>query len=46
MLSPGAPCYIYVTFTPTTKGSKSGSVTITDLTLFGTQIIRLSGTGN
>ena len=46
VLSPGAPCYIYVTFTPTTKGSKSGSVTITDLTLFGTQIIRLSGTGN
>ena len=46
VLSPGAPCYIYVTFTPTTKGSKSGTVTITDHTLFGTQFIWLSGTGN
>jgi hypothetical protein len=47
MLSPGGTCLIYVTFTPTTKGTKySGSVTITDLALIGTQTISLSGTGN
>jgi hypothetical protein len=47
MLSPGKTCLIYVTFTPTKKGAKySGSVTITDLTLFGKQTISLSGTGN
>ncbi len=46
VLSPGAPCYIYVTFMPTTKGSKSGTVTITDHTLFGLQFIWLSGAGN
>jgi hypothetical protein len=46
VLSPGAPCYIYVNFTPTSKGFKSGTVTIKDLTLFGTQYIWLSGTGN
>ena len=47
MLSPGGTCLIYVTFTPTTRGQKySGTVTITDLALIGTQIISLSGTGN
>jgi hypothetical protein len=47
MLSPGGTCLIYVTFAPTTKGSRySGSVTITDLALIGTQTISLSGTGN
>ncbi len=46
VLSPGAPCYIYVSFAPTSKGSKSGSVTITDLALFGKQTISLSGTGD
>jgi hypothetical protein len=36
-----------VTFTPTTKGARySGTVTITDHTLIGTQFISLSGTGN
>ena len=45
-LSPGGTCLIYVNFTPTSKGPKSGSVTITDLTLFGRQTISLSGTGN
>jgi len=46
-LSPGGTCAIYVTFTPTTKGAKySGSVTITDHTLSGTQTISLSGTGD
>jgi len=46
-LSAGGTCAIYVTFTPTTKGTTySGSVTIADLTLSGTQSISLSGTGN
>ncbi|HZW92194.1 MAG TPA: choice-of-anchor D domain-containing protein [Candidatus Eremiobacteraceae bacterium] len=46
-LSPGGTCLIYVNFTPTKKGTKySGSVTITDLTLFGKQTISLSGTGD
>jgi hypothetical protein len=47
VLAPGTPCSIYVTFTPTTKGARySGTVTITDHTLIGTQFISLSGTGN
>lgn len=46
MLSPGGTCLIYVSFKPTTRGSKSGSVTITDLTLKGKQSITLSGTGS
>jgi hypothetical protein len=47
LLSPGGTCLIYVNFTPTSKGTKySGSVTITDQTLFGKQTISLSGTGN
>jgi hypothetical protein len=47
VLSPGAPCYIYVNFTPTSKGTKySGSVTITDLTLSRKQTISLSGSGD
>jgi hypothetical protein len=47
LLSSGGTCLIYVTFTPTTKGTRySGSVTITDLALIGTQTISLSGTGN
>ncbi len=47
MLLPGGTCLIYVTFTPTTKGAKySGSLTITDLTLRGSQTISLSGTGD
>jgi hypothetical protein len=47
MLSPGGMCLMYVTFTPTVKGQRySGSVTIKDLALIGTQTISLSGTGN
>jgi hypothetical protein len=47
LLAPGGTCLIYVNFTPTTKGAKySGSVTITDQTLFGKQTISLSGTGD
>jgi large repetitive protein len=45
-LSPGAACSIYVTFTPTSKGPKTGSVIITDDTLFGAQAILLTGTGD
>jgi uncharacterized repeat protein (TIGR01451 family) len=45
-LSPQGSCEIYVTFTPTSKGLKTGVVTITDDTLISTQLILLSGTGD
>ena len=45
-LAPGAPCLIKVTFTPTSKGSKSGTVTVTDNALHGTSTAGLSGSGN
>ena len=44
-LAPGANCAIYVTFTPTSKGSKSGSVTITDNAHNSPQSVSLSGSG-
>ena len=45
-LAPGANCQIKVTFTPASKGSKSGAVTIGDNAFFSTSTINLSGTGN
>ncbi len=46
-LSPSASCTIYVTFTPELpKGSKSGSIKITDNALNSPQSISLSGTGD
>ena len=45
-LAPNATCVIYVTFKPTSKGQKSGSVTITDNALNSPQHISLSGNGN
>jgi YVTN family beta-propeller protein len=45
-LAPSAPCLIKVTFTPTSKGSKSGTVTVSDNALRGTSTASLSGTGN
>jgi hypothetical protein len=44
-LAKGANCAIYVTFTPTSKGSKSGSVTITDNAHNSPQSVSLSGSG-
>lgn len=44
-LNSGATCTIYVTFKPTSRGSKSGSVKITDNALSIQQFISLSGNG-
>ncbi len=44
-LAPKAICAIYVTFTPTAKGQKSGNVKITDNAQNSPQYISLSGTG-
>jgi hypothetical protein len=44
-LAPTASCTINVTFKPTTKGSRSGKVVITDNALLSPQVISLSGTG-
>jgi hypothetical protein len=44
-LTPGGNCLMKITFTPTTKGSKAGSVTIGDNALFSTLTISLSGNG-
>ena len=46
MLTPNAHCSILVTFKPTSKGSKSGTLTVTDNALHGTSTAGLSGTGN
>ena len=45
-LAPGANCAINVTFTPTTRGQKSGSVKITDNARNSPQYISLSGNGD
>ncbi|HZP07028.1 MAG TPA: choice-of-anchor D domain-containing protein [Terracidiphilus sp.] len=45
-LTAGASCMINVTFVPTTKGTRLGSVTIRDNALINQQIILLSGTGD
>jgi len=44
-LASGASCTIAVTFTPTTTGILSGTITVTDSASSGTQTIPLSGTG-
>jgi beta-propeller repeat-containing protein/ASPM-SPD-2-Hydin domain-containing protein len=41
----GANCAINVTFTPTAPGTRTGTVTITDLALDSPQMVSLSGTG-
>jgi len=46
VLNPSARCIFNVTFTPKSKGSLSGTVTITDNALISPQAIILSGTGN
>ncbi len=45
-LTPGGTCVMEVTFKPTSKGSKSGSVTITDNAKNSPQNMSLSGSGN
>jgi hypothetical protein len=45
-LAPGANCAINVTFTPTTRGQKNGSVKITDNARNNPQYISLSGDGD
>lgn len=44
-VAPGTSCQVQVTFTPTTVGSTSGSLTITDNASGGTQTVALSGSG-
>jgi hypothetical protein len=39
-------CNIYATFKPTSKGSKTGTVTITDNARQSTSTVSLSGTGD
>lgn len=46
VLAPSAHCAINVTFKPTSKGSKSGTLTVTDNALHGTSTVSLSGNGN
>jgi len=43
-LAPGSACTLSVTFTPTSTGTRNGSVTITDGA--GTHVVTLSGVGN
>jgi YVTN family beta-propeller protein len=45
-LAAGATCLMKITFTPTTKGSKTGSVTIGDNALVSTSTVSLSGNGD
>jgi hypothetical protein len=45
-VSPGANCTISVTFSPTSTGAKSGTVTINDSASPKPMIIELSGTGS
>ncbi len=44
-LAAGATCAVSVTFTPTTLGTRTGNLTITDSTSTSPQIVSLSGTG-
>jgi len=44
-VAPGANCAIKATFSPQTKGPKSGTVTIKDSASSKPQVIELTGTG-
>jgi hypothetical protein len=46
MMNPSASCILNVTFTPESKGSFVGKVTITDNAFFSPQVITLAGTGD
>jgi hypothetical protein len=39
-------CTITVTFTPTKKGTRKGSVTVTDNAYHNPQVIKLTGVGD
>jgi sugar lactone lactonase YvrE len=45
-LAASASCVINVTFTPTAKGARTGTLTIPDNALISPQLVGLSGTGN
>jgi beta-lactam-binding protein with PASTA domain len=44
-LNPQSSCYLYVTFSPTTTGALTGTLTITDSATGSPQTVALSGTG-
>ncbi len=44
-LAPGATCYIYVSFAPTTTGNITGTLTVNDNATGGPHALPLSGTG-
>jgi hypothetical protein len=44
-LAGGAECYIYVTFTPSASGTRTGTLSITDNASGSPQSVSLSGTG-
>jgi sugar lactone lactonase YvrE len=46
MMNPSASCTLNVTFTPESKGSFVGKVTITDNAFFSPQVITLAGKGD
>jgi hypothetical protein len=45
VLNPSASCLVYVAFTPTTTGTRTGSLVISDDAPGGSQTVTLSGTG-
>jgi len=44
-LTPSQSCTLVVTFTPSAKGRRFGTIAIADNTLFGTDLVLLNGTG-
>jgi hypothetical protein len=45
VLNPSASCLVYVSFTPTATGTRTGSLAISDDAPGGSQTVNLSGTG-
>jgi hypothetical protein len=45
VLNPSAICYVFVTFTPTASGTRTGSLVISDNAPGGSQTVSLAGTG-
>ena len=43
--SPGTPCRLDITFTPTASGTRNGTITVTDSAADSPQIIHLTGVG-
>ncbi len=44
-LTPQQSCYVQITFSPTTSGTRTGTLTITDSATGSPQMVSLSGTG-